>query len=753
MITRITSQGFELDLVEGVATPLNYSIGDVREPNKRKRNFSKEIVLPGTSNNMEFFKGSFNFTLSGSGAFFDPTIQVNAELYKDDFVVMRGLIQLKSVTVNNGSVTFQVLIYSEAVDVFLTLSNIKVSELDWSAYTHTLNKTNISNTWSTSNGSGYYYPMIDKGNRPSPLTWRTTDFVPYVYLREAFIKCFEFAGVDITGSFVNSARFSQVLFGYGGGEVVSIPASVAADRRVEVSDIDLVNPQINPTNGIQVVGIGTPITHLIPFNLNTIAASTDFNPLLQWSGFAFTAAYTANYDVRFDLNFDIELTLGGWELVNPSIEFVVYRNGQEVNAQEGVLTYGSGVITTVAAAFNTNMPFSLLSGDQLTFAIRFKYNASQLISAPIALNDTTTTGGLEVLFTSVAISDGDDVVINRFLPDMTCADLVMNTFRQFNLYMTDISDDTVEILPFPNFYNPTSQFDDWSELVDLGKDIIVKPAANEYGKRVKFTFAEINEDDAVTYFDRWAKRYGDYIHNQGSYYAKDDKEIKLGWGTIIPYDIGTTEQFLVPRFYIFDNGAQKACKAVARIMNRLPMRSVPIGWKFRNAANEQSSETQQTTYPLVHHFNSLTSPTFDLNFMLVDELFYVATIATTVNSFSEYYFDMINEIVSPESKLVELSVRLTPKDITNLNFKRLKMIDGALFRLNKVIDFDSEIQATTKVELIKVLRARNSGRVQLTLPLVSLPADVIAPSPTDPTGPVIGSPINSVNSNVIRTRR
>jgi hypothetical protein len=749
MITRLTSQGFELDLVEGVATPLNYSISDIREPNTRKRNFSKEIVLPATSNNMEFFKGSFNFTLSGSGAFFDPTIQVPAELYKDDFVVMRGLIQLKSVTINNGSVTFQVLIYSEAVDVFLTLSNIKVSELDWSAYTHTLSKTERGNTWTTSNGSGYYYPMIDKGNRPSNLVWRTTDFVPYVYLREAFIKCFEFAGVGITGSFVNSARFSQVLFGYGGGELVSIPASVAAQRRVEVSDIDLVNPQINPTNGIQFVQLGTPITHLIPFNLNTIAASTDFNPLLQWSGFAFTAAYTANYEVNFDLSFDIELPLGGWEIVDPLIEFVVYRNGQEVNAQEGVLTYGSGIVTTVAAAFNTNMPFSLLSGDQLTFAIRFKYNATQSLSTPIALNDTTTTGGLEVLFTSVAISDGDDVVINRFLPDMTCADLVMNTFRQFNLYMTDINDDTVEILPFPNFYNPTNQFDDWSELVDLGKDIIVKPAANEYGKRVKFTFAEINETDAVTYFDRWAKRYGDYIHNQGSYFAKDDKEIKLGWGTIIPYNIpaDNINQLIAPRFYIQDGVNQKACKAVARVMNRLPQQAIASGWTFQNAA--QTSETNPTTYPLVHHFNSLGNPTFDLNFMLVDELFYVATIATTVNSFSEYYFDMINEIVSPESKLVTLFVRLTPKDIKNLNFKRLKMIDGALFRLNKIIDFDSEIQATTKVELIKVLRARNSGRVQLTLPLVSLPADIIAPQPTDPTGNVIRTPQNGIFSPLI----
>jgi hypothetical protein len=747
MITRLTSQGFELDLTDGVATPLNYSISDIREPNKRKRNFSKEIVLPATMNNIEFFKGSFNLTLSGTGAFFDPTIQVEAQLYKDDFVVMRGLIQLKSVTINNGSATFQVLIYSEAVDVFLSLSNIKVSELDWSAYNHTLNKTNIENTWATSNGSGYYYPMIDKGNRPSNLVWRTTDFVPYVYLREAFIKCFEFAGIDITGAFVDSARFSQVLFGYGGGEIVSVPASVAAQRRVEISDIDLVNPQIDPTIGIQVVGLGQEIVHIIPFNLTTLAAFTDFNPLLQFDGNAFTAAFTGNYEVRFDLNFDITLPLGGWEVVSPFIEFVIFKNGQQVNQQDGTLTYGSGIVTNVAAAFNVNLPLDVTTGEQVTFAMRFRYNATQVLSSPIVLNDLTTTGSLEILFTSVAISDGDDVVINRFIPEMTCADLVMNTFRQFNLYMTDIDDDTVEILPFPNFYSPTNQFDDWSELVDLGKDIIVKPAANEYGKRVKFTFAEINETDAVAYFDRWAKRYGDYIHNQGSYFAKDDKEIKLGWGTIIPYDLGITDPLIAPRFYIQDGVNQKACKAVARVMNRLPQQSIPSGWTFQNAA--QTSPTNPTTYPLVHHFNSISAPTFDLNFMLVDELFYIATVATTVNAFSQYYFDMINEIVSPESRLVELFVYLTPEDIKNLSFKRLKMIDGALFRLNRVVDFDSDIAATTKVELIKVLRARNSGRVRLNLPLVGLPADIIAPPIDDPTGDVITTPINSIYSDLI----
>jgi hypothetical protein len=745
MITRITSQGFELDLVEGVATPLNYSISDIREPNTRKRNFSKEIVLPGTSNNMEFFKGAFNFTLSGTGAFFDPTIQVNAELFKDDFVVMRGLIQLKSVTVNNGSVTFQVLIYSEAVDVFLTLSNIKVSELDWSTYTHTLSKTNIENTWATSNGSGYYYPMIDKGNRPSNLVWRTTDFVPYVYLREAFIKCFEFAGVGISGSFVNSARFSQVLFGYGGGEIVSIPDSVAAGRQVQLSNIEMLGT-FNP-NFINPNALGFNLGFNVPVNDSLISSATEIDGINQWANGIFTAQYSGQYNFTFNLNGVRFNFSSASQMFLSTAVLRVFRNNQffqdiPVNL---AYTFPNNYVDLDFSAIDP-LTLDLQTGEQIRTEIVFTFLSSENIN--LTINDTTISGVIQFDFVSTGISDGDDVVINRFLPDMTCADLVMNTFRQFNLYMTDINEDTVEILPFPNFYNPTNQFDDWSELVDLGKDIIVKPAANEYGKRVKFTFAEINESDAVTYFDRWAKRYGDYIHNQGSYFAKDDKEIKLGWGTVIPYDLGITDDLIVPRFYIQDGTNQKTCKAVARVMNRLPQQAIPSGWTFQNAA--ETSPTNPTTYPLVHHFNSLGNPTFDLNFMLVDELFYVATIATTVNSFSEYYFDMINEIVSPESKLVELYVRLTPKDIKNLNFKRLKMIDGALFRLNKIIDFDTEIQATTKVELIKVLRARNSGRVQLTLPLVGLPGETINDFPSDPTaGEIILTPIASIYSDLI----
>jgi hypothetical protein len=309
--------------------------------------------------------------------------------------------------------------------------------------------------------------------------------------------------------------------------------------------------------------------------------------------------------------------------------------------------------------------------------------------------------------------------------------------------MTDIDSNSVEIAPFPSFYSNTNQFDDWSELLDIGKEIIVKPAANEYGKNVKFNFAQIEETDAVNHFTKWGKRYGDLTHNQGSYYAKADKQIKLGWGTIVPYDIGTTQVVTVPRFMIIDpfTGNTKPCKSIPRIMNRLGL--ITGGWSLQSA--DGGGQQSFATYPAVHHFNSRTNPTFDLNFMLVDEVYYPTTVVTTVNSFSEYYFDMINEIVSPEGKLISAYFRLDNELIESFNLKRLVMVNGALFRVNKIIDFDSDIQATTKVELIKVLRPKTRNRAQLTLPIATLPGDVIAPNPFDPTtDDIISSPPNSV---------
>jgi len=747
MITRLKSQGIELDLTEGVPVPLNFSISDIREPNTRKRNFSKEIVLPGTAKNMLFFKGAFNFTQSGVDAFFNPTTQVECELTKDEFLVMKGLIQLKSVTVLNKSVTFQIIIYSDAVDLFLLLQDIKVSELDWSDYDHELNQTNIVASWTAAAGSGYYYPLIQKGTNPSALIYRTTDLYPYIYLREAFLKCFELAGVSISGAFVNSTRFSQVLFGYGGGELKSLTDEELLARKVEVTNV-FTNGVFQP---ISSSGGGGNFLSAFVVNVNNalISSSTILDQSGQLSNFTFTAQNGGLHKFAFSLNsikFNVFRPISPFPVgqvpTNIICNLRLLKNGQ-FQQDYAVNAIHSGTNTFLELDFTTvpELTLSLQSGDQISTQIVLLMNTNNPVN--IGTFNDPVGGLISFDLLSQGVTDGDTVFLNRFIPEMTCADLVINTFRQFNLYMTDIDSNSVEIAPFPSFYSDTNQFDDWSEMLDIGKEIIVKPAANEYGKNVKFTFAEIQETDAVNHFNRWGKRYGDLIHNQGSYYAKGDKEIKLKWGTILPYDIGTTQVITVPRFMIIDpfTGNTKPCKPVPRIMNRLGL--ITGGWMLTN--DDGGGQQNFTTYPAVHHFNSLTNPTFDLNFMLVDEVYYPTTVVTTVNSFSEYYFDMINEIVSPEGKLISAYFKLDNELIESFNLKRLVMINGALFRVNKIIDFDSDIQATTKVELIKVLQPKSRNRKQLNVAVATLQGELITPNPFDPTADdIISSPPNSI---------
>ena len=67
-------------------------------------------------------------------------------------------------------------------------------------------------------------------------------------------------------------------------------------------------------------------------------------------------------------------------------------------------------------------------------------------------------------------------------------------------------------------------------------------------------------------------------------------------------------------------------------------------------------------------------------------------------------------MVNVDAKSLVAYFKLNPVDIRNIDFSTLIMLNGSLWRLNQIFDFDSDIQATTKVELIKVLEAKNTRR-------------------------------------------
>jgi hypothetical protein len=93
-----------------------------------------------------------------------------------------------------------------------------------------------------------------------------------------------------------------------------------------------------------------------------------------------------------------------------------------------------------------------------------------------------------------------------------------------------------------------------------------------------------------------------------------------------------------------------------------------------------------------------------LNFGVPKELFFtLVSGALNVNQFNVYWSSYMAEITDKDSKLLTATVKLKFSDIYNLDFSKLKWIDGSLFRLNKVIDFNATQEDTCKVELLKII--------------------------------------------------
>jgi|GEM_PF-4013206 len=725
---RLIAGGVELDLKENVPFPIDMSIQDYREPDKRARSLSKTTELPYSTTNYNFFISVFDLHSVGSEFSFNPIVKVSAEYYKgSNSVLPNAIIQLKEVKVLNGMPSFVIQLYSEVIDYFLTLANIKVSELDWSEYDHLLTRPVIKDTWSTSPtlGKGYYYPLIERGNgRPGTLIWRTTDMIPYVYLYECFVKMMEYAGVKWRSNFLTSNRFKLLLFGYGGGDYINqtMTPFELNQRKVLLSSGNL---NFSKDYTQISVPIGTSFQNINTGNF-TITETQDL--LGQFNSGALESKFTIQRGGNYKLNIT--------GVVNQLISGVgyTYTGGGDMAIS---IVKNNTVIDTVyqttssdnqAFSFNKTVNVNVQSGETIRIFFSTFANAGTL-NVPFTKSITTTapiTMSLES--TDVTVVDGATVSLNKFIPEKVCSELFLDIVRIGNLSVSDPDvNGVITLEPSNDFYSSTSVFDDITDLVDQKSEISIKPIANEFAKKFVFRYKENKDYDATVYFKKYNKRYGDLSFDQGSYYSKGEQKFELSVSSIIPYEI--SPGILVPRFISKDNtGTSKPVDGSPRIMFRNPMKNGE--WVFRDSLTTASENL--TTYPCVHHFNDWQTPTFDLNFSLVDEVFYTTTVVTTVNSYSEYYDTFINELTSPDGRLVSLYVHWNSTDVKNRDFGKLIMYDGSLFRLNKIIDFDDNISNKNKIELTKVLQANSPIRRSITTPRKVI---TLASSPL-----IIGSP-------------
>jgi len=705
MTDRLVVNGQELDISDVVGFPISFSISDIKEPQKRKRNLSKTIKLNGTQLNMNFFESTYCLSLTDVGGddvgfSFDPTQRVTAKYYRNSLLVFDGLLQLNEVVLIDDNYQFNCTLFSNFIDIFMQLGDLKVSELGWSEYTHNLTIANIKASWTTPLGSGYVYPLVDYGyNDVAPTTWSIGNLIPMVYCREVVTKLLSIAGVTFTSAFFDTTLFKKLVLGFEGGIRTFLSTQEINERLVDLEATFLASFNIDYV-----------------FNLQRYRSNTTFNLLSTYTTPVIISDVTTQYDAgqgiitvaksgkyKFSYTGDIEQVITNPNALtftndgNRRLRFQILRNNQLVKdiisevIYDSVATFTLSIATTIDLICDEGdvIKFQCISEVDLRYLETFSYIVQTIQS------DGTQEIKMEAL--NVGILDNDPVELSTVIPDMKATDFFSGLIKAFNLYVSDPDiDGVITIEPLEDYYQGTNVFNDWSNKIDYNKEFKILPSSTIEGKNYLFRWQDEDDDDNLLYKNEFNQRYGNKNYVVQSTYQQGDRDYLLPFGLAIPVQI-TNTQLIVPR--MVKDGKPYKGKPKLYFYNGLKAGA------FRLTTVNKLTNSDETSYPSVHHFDNWENPTFDLNFELVKRIYYgnASTKVTTNNLFSKFHEKFIKEITGRDSKIVDCYAYLTNTDVSELDFSKLIMLNGVLFRLNEIKSFDTNSSDSTNIELVRII--------------------------------------------------
>jgi hypothetical protein len=257
---------------------------------------------------------------------------------------------------------------------------------------------------------------------------------------------------------------------------------------------------------------------------------------------------------------------------------------------------------------------------------------------------------------------------------------------------------TIYIDSFVNYYEDQSVYDDWTNLVDESKDITIQSNSLVEGNNYTYRFSEEKDYYNNRYREYSGSNYGEKKINVDTW-LNGEVKIELPFATLPP--VKATGKNTIYPICVTDDEKPYKGKGMLMFYNGLRAGDITLF----NCADD--TNVAWTVYPFFHHIryqnNTNNIPLFDLHFSPREIEFDGLRNVPTLNTFEVYHKKFLNEITSIDSKLVTLYLKLTYKDINELDFAKLKLIDGVLYRLNTIKDFDSDAYGTTEVELIKFL--------------------------------------------------
>lgn len=757
--SRLNINGTDIGFETEIPISTNFSIADVRDPDKRQATYTKTLKIPGTKEVTRLFE--FVFEMNVTLQTFNPNLKTPAAYYTNEVLQFSGNLQLLSITEKKiegvRSLIYNCTIIGTNADLFLSLQGKYLTDLDltdttpggksvrsdgvttFSNLNHALTYANFSAV--PVPGNGYCYGYIDYGVGATGVcdyNWDVEAMKAAVFEKEYVDRIFAVAGFTYTSTFLNSAYYKRVA------------TPDVNEGKYQYSATQIINNQFyagkTTTTGVAPVSAGIaganyfyPSTvgiNPVIFNDDSSAPFNDPGGLYGTGSGQYTTTNAGTHIVVFSMNYSIVLSAiatANSFAGNFNVSIDIYRNGVSVGAQQ-IQTYistpnVSGGNATITANISTQYTIPAGLGPDpvgtIYQCVFIGANSSgqwftglngsgSSISSGAASNLTFSTTPGSTFYSNLADlnqSFGNTIDMNNSIPrDVRQIDFLKSIILAHNLYLEQDKNN-----PTNYIIEPRDQFlitnigsvQDWTYKQDLSQDLEILPMGALDARSYLFSYKEDKDYWNTTYTNKFKQIYGQKLVNVNNDFIRQDKVISLVFSPTPP--VRFNNDILAPRFLQVEggspgSGAPYTLKPMKCNIRRLYWSGMKSSYQHNLRTSAASTPLITNSYPFLNSIDDAYNPTLDLNFGEVYETYYQlpSQTLTTNNLYNAYWKKFTAEITDPNSKILKTYILLNENDIHSFSFRPLRQIESVYYWVNSISDYDPQVRKPVLCELLKL---------------------------------------------------
>ena len=690
-----------IDLYENEKMHLNYKFTDLTNFSS-VGSYSQEFRIPASKTNVDFFGAIFNVNFNG---WFDFRKKVEASINVNTIPISTGHIQVKKLYWQSGKLfEFEVVFFGEVPSLARLLNEKKLRDIE-SIVAGDLDYDLLHEFVETPPNAQTILTLCDKWNLTAsnplgqPIYWndalalRVGQLTPAVKAYYLFEQIMQDANIQWTSDNLANC-LDNVYVPFVNGQYLN--------SSIGLNDIASTLALSTDVTGIIVTASSTSYDLYNDFTEYEDAGN-------DWSSGVYTAPFTGQFTFRVWLHGLATRNNSNTTLYLASSLFTFYINDTVVDLLDQIeYVSTTGLTATQILNVDFTKTLQLNQGDTLKIRWSFVPDAIGSGAEPSATIDLTGNGAGDYTGTGVELVSvgtsliGDTVVMQYNAPDMKQIDFITSIQKMFNLaFVPDRTlPNTLRIEPLVEYIASGNTLD-WTNKLDLSKDITYYPTTDLQKAKFTFTYAEDSDYYNSVYKDN-GHIYGSYEVTENDFevineFATGEEKVELAFASTPSSPVENTE-VVVPKFV---NAEGQFVQPKPRILYYFADFVVSV-W------NEATNSVQQTAVKCLNNYSTMNANVGDKDLNFAPEIPLHTIIAPPYdNLYNRWWRNYYRELYDGQARILEGMFALTLNDIFTFQWSDKIWIVDSWWRVLDIEGYVVGEQEMTKVKLIRLLDIDN----------------------------------------------